>query len=38
MKALVTGSSGFVGAALAEKLLALGWEVTGIDSTRTITP
>ena len=32
MKALVTGSSGFIGAALTQKLLSLGWEVTGIDS------
>lgn len=32
MKAIVTGSSGFVGAALTEKLLSLGWEVLGIDS------
>ena len=32
MKAIVTGSSGFVGSALSNQLLAAGWEVCGIDS------
>lgn len=32
MRAIVTGSSGFIGSALSEKLLDLGWEVIGIDS------
>ena len=32
MKAVVTGSSGFIGAAVANQLLASGWEVIGIDS------
>ena len=32
MRALVTGSSGFVGAVLSQKLLDLEWEVLGIDS------
>lgn len=31
-KVLVTGSSGFIGSALAKSLLALGFEVIGIDS------
>ncbi len=32
MRGIVTGSSGFIGAALTEKLLANGWTVLGIDS------
>lgn len=32
MKALVTGSAGFLGGALAERLLAEGWAVRGVDS------
>ena len=31
-RALVTGSAGFVGRAVAERLLARGWEVTGLDA------
>jgi UDP-glucuronate 4-epimerase len=31
-RALVTGSAGFIGAALSHALLDAGWEVTGIDS------
>jgi nucleoside-diphosphate-sugar epimerase len=30
MKALITGATGFLGGRLAERLLGLGWEVTGI--------
>lgn len=32
MRALITGSAGFIGFHLANQLLKLGWEVTGIDS------
>ena len=32
MRGIVTGSSGFIGAALVEKLLASGWTILGIDS------
>lgn len=32
MRALVTGCAGFIGSTLAERLLALGWEVVGVDS------
>ncbi len=32
MRAVVTGSSGFIGSALTQKLLDQGWEVLGIDS------
>jgi len=32
MKAIVTGSSGFVGSTLCETLLNLGWDVLGIDN------
>lgn len=32
MKALVTGAAGFVGSALARRLLDDGWSVTGVDS------
>ncbi|HEY3272483.1 MAG TPA: NAD-dependent epimerase/dehydratase family protein [Methanocella sp.] len=32
MKALVTGCAGFIGSHLTDRLLALGYEVTGIDS------
>jgi UDP-glucuronate 4-epimerase len=32
MKALVTGTAGFIGSYMSERLLADGWEVTGIDS------
>lgn len=32
MRAVVTGSSGFIGSALSQKLLDQGWEVFGIDS------
>jgi UDP-glucuronate 4-epimerase len=31
-KALITGSSGFIGFHLAQRLLAQGWQVTGIDA------
>lgn len=31
MKALVTGVAGFIGSHLAERLLADGWDVTGVD-------
>jgi len=31
MKALVTGAAGFIGSHLAERLLAEGWQVTGVD-------
>jgi len=31
-KALVTGVAGFIGSSLAERLLADGWQVTGVDS------
>ncbi len=30
-KALVTGVAGFIGSNLAERLLADGWQVTGVD-------
>lgn len=30
-KALVTGSAGFIGSQLSQKLLDLGYQVTGID-------
>ena len=32
MRAIVTGSSGFIGSALSQKLLDQGWDVFGIDS------
>lgn len=32
MRALVTGSSGFIGAALTKQLIAENWEVFGVDS------
>jgi UDP-glucuronate 4-epimerase len=32
MKALVTGAAGFIGSYMSERLLADGWEVTGIDN------
>jgi UDP-glucose 4-epimerase len=32
MKALVTGVAGFIGSTLAERLLAEGWDVVGIDA------
>ena len=32
MKALVTGVAGFIGSHLAERLLAKGWDVTGVDA------
>jgi UDP-glucose 4-epimerase len=32
MKALVTGVAGFIGSTLAERLLAEGWDVVGVDS------
>jgi UDP-glucuronate 4-epimerase len=32
MKALVTGAAGFIGSTLSARLLADGWDVTGIDS------
>ncbi|MBT2916284.1 NAD-dependent epimerase/dehydratase family protein, partial [Vibrio anguillarum] len=32
MKYLVTGAAGFIGSATAEKLLAAGHEVVGIDN------
>lgn len=35
MKALITGSAGFIGSALSKRLTALGHEVVGIDDLRT---
>lgn len=32
MRALVTGAAGFVGSHLAERLVADGWDVTGVDN------
>jgi UDP-glucose 4-epimerase len=32
MRAVVTGCAGFIGSTLTDRLLARGWEVTGIDS------
>jgi UDP-glucuronate 4-epimerase len=32
MKALISGTAGFIGSHLCEKLLANGWEVTGVDN------
>jgi UDP-glucuronate 4-epimerase len=32
MKALITGSAGFIGSHLCERLLAYGWQVVGIDN------
>src|SRR4029079_18165985 len=32
MKAIVTGSAGFIGSHLCEELLSRGYEVTGVDS------
>ncbi len=32
MRGIVTGSSGFIGAALTKKLLSAGWTILGIDS------
>jgi len=32
MRGIVTGSSGFIGAALTKRLLAAGWTILGIDS------
>lgn len=34
-KAVVTGCAGFIGGHLAEKLLAMNWQVLGIDNMRT---
>ena len=31
-KALVTGSSGFIGFSMSKKLLDEGWEVVGVDN------
>lgn len=35
MRAVVTGSAGFIGSTLAERLVADGWRVVGIDSLTT---
>ena len=32
MKALITGAAGFIGSHLCERMLADGWEVTGLDN------
>ena len=32
MRAVITGSAGFIGSRLAERLIADGWTVTGVDS------
>ncbi|MDQ4038805.1 MAG: GDP-mannose 4,6-dehydratase [Actinomycetota bacterium] len=32
MRAVITGSAGFIGSHLAERLVAEGWQVTGIDA------
>jgi UDP-glucose 4-epimerase len=32
MKAVITGVAGFIGSHLARKLLARGWEITGVDA------
>jgi UDP-glucuronate 4-epimerase len=32
MKALVTGAAGFIGSHLCERLLAGGWQITGVDN------
>jgi UDP-glucose 4-epimerase len=35
MKALVTGCAGFIGSALCDRLIALGWDVAGLDDFST---
>jgi len=32
MRAVITGAAGFIGSTLAERLVAEGWWVTGVDS------
>ncbi|HSK13997.1 MAG TPA: NAD-dependent epimerase/dehydratase family protein, partial [Phnomibacter sp.] len=32
MHALITGTAGFIGFHLANRLLAMGWQVTGVDA------
>ncbi len=32
MRVLITGAAGFIGSHLAERMIGLGWDVTGVDS------